>query len=314
MNEDIIKYIREESPGYCFEDLSGRDFWKSILSSYWNEEEMDDVLEIDPIHFLLLCGPYGSGKNTLLGAMAGEMIQGGYQYLEMDLMTITKEKIPSVIQLLCKEYKKTGPIFFLLKHLERIQDVRVLLKIHQWAEEREFPMIVASSVEDEDQLISDIRKLFHVHYIGLPDSEDRKAYFKYELESLFDNSSIQGMSKLVEGTEGYNYVQMASLVQRIKMRVKYSMLKEGKNVDIAMAWLQEEMVREVLEHSDIPKKTSSEAMDISALVQVLAGIQTAHPVQQTESVKSQEKDPISELRDKYNPRRVFDQGLMFVKE
>ena len=42
MNEDIKKYIGEESPGYCFEDLPGRDFWKTILASYWNEETMDD--------------------------------------------------------------------------------------------------------------------------------------------------------------------------------------------------------------------------------------------------------------------------------
>lgn len=311
MNEDIIKYIGEESTGYCFEDLSGRDFWKTILASYWNEEAMDDALEIDPVQFLLLCGPYGSGKNSLLGAMAGEMVQGGYEYLEVDLMTVPKEKIPAVFQFLCKEYKKDGPIYFRLNHLELLHDVRFLLKIHHWAEEREFPMIIAASIEDEGELSSDIRKIFHTHYIGLPDSEDRKAYFKYELESLFEHSSIQGINRLVEGTEGYNYIQMGSLVQRIKMRVKYSMLKEGKTMEIAMAWLQEEMIREVLEHSDIPKKNSSESMEVTALVQALSMIQ---PVQQTEAVKPQEKDPLSDLREKYNPRKVFDQSLMFVKE
>ena len=314
MNEDIKKYIGEESPGYCFEVLPGRDFWKTILASYWNEETMDDALEIDPVQLLLLCGPYGCGKSALLGAMAGEMVQGGYQYLEVDLMMIPKDKILSVFQFLCKEYKKDGPIYFHINHLECLHDVRLLLKTHHWAEEREYPMIIAASVEDEGELPSDIRKLFHIHYIGLPDSEDRKAYFKYELESLFDNSSIQGMSKLVDGTEGYNYVQMGSLVQRIKMRVKYSMLKEGKSMDIAMAWLQEELVQEVLEHSDVPKKNSSESMDVTALVQAMAMIQPVHQAQQTESVKSQEKDPLTELREKYNPRKVFDQGLMFVKE
>ena len=110
MNEDIKKYIGEESPGYCFEDLPGRDFWKTILASYWNEETMDDALEIDPVQLLLLCGPYGCGKSALLGAMAGEMVQGGYQYLEVDLMMIPKDKILSVFQFLCNEYKKDGPI------------------------------------------------------------------------------------------------------------------------------------------------------------------------------------------------------------
>ncbi len=304
MNEDIIKYIGEDSPGYCFENVIGRGFWKTILASYWNTEAMDEALLIEPIQSLLLYGPFGSGKNTLLEAMAGEMIQGGYNYLYIDLLTIPKEKIPFVFRYIYTEYKKKGPLFLRIYHLERLQDVRLLQKLLHWAEERETPMIITAAVEDENELPKDIRKMFYAHYIGLPGAEDRKAYFEEELENLFENASSQGMKKLMEDTDGYNYVQMASLVQRIKMRVKYTMLKEGKTIDRAMDYLNDSVIQEVLKNSELPKKKSSETMDLSALVQAMSNIQPvqAQTVKKTEIVKPQKRDPLAAL----HPSKIFD--------
>ena len=314
MNEDIAKYISEEPVDCCFDDLSGRDFWKSILGSYWNEQSMDDALDIPNVQCVLLHGPFGSGKNSLIQTMAGEMVQGGYHYLELDFSTIPKEKIRSVFKALCQDYTKNGPVFLALNHLDKLKDVRALWDYYAWANERDVSTIIAAVVEDADALMSDIRKLFHAYYIDLPDSDDRKAYFKDKLESLFENSSIQGMNKLVDGTEGFNYIQMESLAHQLKMRVKYAMLKEGKSIDIAMSWLQAEMIDEVLAKTKIPAKKTSDAMDLSGLVQVLAMVQNVQNVQNAEQVQPQEKDPLSDLRAKYNPRKVFDQGLMFVKE
>lgn len=304
MNEDIVKYIGEDSPGYCFENLVGRGFWKTILASYWNTEEMDDALFIEPVQSVLLYGPYGSGKNTLLEAMAGEMIQGGYNYLYINLLTIPKEKIASVFKYIYTEYKKKGPLFLRIYHLERLQDIRLLQKLLQWAEERENPMVIAASVEDEDDLPKDIRKMFYAYYIGLPSEEDRKAYFMEELENLFNNASSQGMKKLVQDTEGYNYVQMASVVQCIKMRVKYSMLKEGKTINMAMDYLNDSVIQEVLKNTELPKKKSSESMDLSALVQAISNIQPAQVQfeKKTEVVKPQRRDPLAGL----HPSKIFD--------
>ena len=33
-----------------------------------------------------------------------------------------------------------------------------------------------------------------------------------------------------------------------------------------------------------------------------------------EQIQPKEKDPLEDLRAKYNPKKVFDQGLMFAKK
>lgn len=314
MSEDIIKYIGEEPLGYCFDDLSGREFWKSILGSYWHVDAIDEALDLPMAQCVLLYGPYGSGKNTLVQAMAGEMVQGGYQYLELDFLTIPKEKIRSVFKLLKSDYIHKNPTFLFLNHLDRLKDVQVLWHFYEWANEGDVPVIVAGVVEDETILPSDIRKLFHAYYIGYPDKDDRKAYFEDNLASLFENTSIQGMSKLLDATEGYSYVQMEAFVQRMKLRVKYDIIKNGKTADLALAWLQAEMIEEILAKSSLPQKEQQGIPDMSAIVQALASVSQVQNMQGSQVVQTESKDPLSDLRSKYNPKKVFDQGLMFVKD
>lgn len=313
MTEDIIKYIGTEPLGCRFEDLSGREFWKSILGSYWYVDVIDEELDLPMAQCVLLYGPYGSGKNTLIQAMAGEMVEGGYTYLELDFMAIPKEKVRMVFKMLKNDYLQKGPVFLFLNHLEYFKDIQGLWALYEYANEGDSPVIIAGAVEDETVLSSDIRKLFHTYYIGLPDKEDRKAYFEENLKNFFSNVAKQGINKLLDGTEGYNYVQMESLIQRIKMRVKYDILKNGKSVELALSWLQAELVDEILSKGSLPVKEYHESADMSALIQAIASIQPAQNIQNTE-VKKTEKDPLSDLRSKYDPKKVFDQGLMFVKD
>lgn len=315
MNEDIGRYIDEEPLGCCFDDISGRDFWKSILGSYWHVENIDEALELPSVQCVLLHGPFGSGKNTLLQAMAGEMIQGGYKYLELDFDKIPKEKIRPVFKQLKSEYIQAGPIFLFLNHLERFKDARVLWNFFESASSGSYPLIMAGVVSDDNALPSDVRKLFHAYYIGLPEREDRKAYFKDNLEELFDNSSYQGMEKLLDGTEGCNYVQMESLAQQIKMRVKYEILKNGKDLEIAMSWMEADLIEEVLAKNKLPSKQSENHEDLTAMMQAILSAQTVQEVQEVKEQSNQrEMNPLDDLRAKYGPKKVFDQGLMFVKE
>ena len=103
MSEDIRNYIGEEPLGCCFSDISGRDFWKAILGSYWHVEEIDEALEIPLVQGVLLHGPFGSGKHTLIQAMAGEMIQGGYRYLELDFRKIPASCVENVLDFIVSE-------------------------------------------------------------------------------------------------------------------------------------------------------------------------------------------------------------------
>ena len=312
MNEDIRKYIGEQALGCCFSDLSGRDFWKSILGSYWFTRENDESLALPMVQCLVLHGPFGSGKTSLIQAMAGEMIEGGYTYLELDLKWIPKKSVCSVFELLKTEYIKNGPIFIFINHLDEFGEAAVMWDFYEWAGLREEPMIIAGIAKDDENLDSDIRKLFHSYYIDLPDRLDREAFFKENLEQLFDRSSIQGMTKLLDGTEGYDYMQMESLIQKIKMRIKFEILKHGKALDVAMSWLSPEFIEEVLIKSKPHKASNVETNDLTALIQAMAAIKTSSDEQVKE--KTKEIDPLSDFQSKFSPKKIFDQGLMFVKD
>ena len=164
------------------------------------------------------------------------------------------------------------------------------------------------------KILPDLRKLFHMYWIEFPDRMDRKVFLSENLEELFDNKSIQGMEKMLDGTEGYNYIQLESFVHQIKMRVKYAVLKEGKTLDLAMAWLENDYIEEVLSKSRQPKKEHGVSNDLSDILQALSSVQMSSSVQTKEQTKPKEVDPLDDLRAKYSPKKVFDQGLMFAKK
>ena len=314
MNEEIRNYIGEEPLGCCFSDISGRDFWKAILGSYWHVDEIDETLELPAVQGVLLHGPYGSGKNTLLQAMAGEMVQGGYRYLEMDFQKIPKTKAAMVFDEIKRDYLGTQPIFLFLNRLDLFENASLLWEFYHAADETGYPVILAGAVENETDIAPDIRKLFHSYWIDVPDRMDRKAFFVENLESLFEHASIQGMEKLLDGTEGYNYIQMESLVNQLKLRVKYTVLKEGKTLELAMAWLEVDFIEEALERSKQPKMENHGVSDVSAILQALSNIPAASAAQTKEAEQPNGKDPLEDLRAKYSPKKVFDQGLMFAKK
>ena len=314
MSDEIRNYIGEEPLGCCFSDLSGRDFWKSILGSYWHVEDIDEALAFSLVQGVLLHGPYGSGKNTLLQAMAGEMVQGGYRYLEIDFQIISKEKVRKVFELLAKEYIGTGPIFLFISHLNALKDAAALWEFYAKANEGAYPVLIVSAIEDETMIDADIRKLFHSYWLDIPDRGDRKAYFKDNLEVLFDSVPNEGIKKLLDSTEGFNYVELESLANQLKLRVKYAVLKEGKDLDIAMSWLETAYIEEVLAKVKHPKVNDQSVGDLSAIMQVLSALPAAPATQSNEQIQLKEKDPLEDLRAKYNPKKVFDQGLMFAKK
>ena len=314
MSDEIRNYIGEEPLGCCFSDLSGRDFWKSILGSYWHVEEIDEALAFSLVQGVLLHGPYGSGKNTLLQAMAGEMVQGGYRYLEIDFQAIPKEKVRNVFELIEKEYIGTGSVFLFVSHLNTLKDAAALWEFYAKANEGEYPVLMASAIEDETTIVPDVRKLFHTYWVDVPDRADRKAYFTDHLSVLFDSVPNEGMKKLLDGTEGFNYIQLESLANQLKLRVKYAILKEGKDLDIAMSWLEGAYIEEVLAKVKRPKVSDQNVGDLSALMQVLSSLPSAPAARPNEQIHPKEKDPLEDLRAKYNPKKVFDQGLMFAKK
>jgi hypothetical protein len=318
MSEDIRHYITKESLGNTFSDVAGRDFWKKILSCYYYEETVNEALELESVQCLLLYGPVGSGKNQLIQAMAGEMEAAGYQYLEINMEIVPSGQMAALLEHILKDYLSNSPCYLLVQHIEYAQDADLWWEFWNKAMEGQFPLILAAVTEDETLIRPEIRKMFQTYYIGLPDESDRREYFRQNMNRIFKNLSIHGMKLLVDGTEGYNYMQLESVVKQIKLCVKFQIVNQEKDIVSAKSWLEAGMVEEVLAKGQLVPtgRNGLPEMDMSALVQAVSA---AQPVK-TEDFQEAEvqKKTVGEDKEKpdllsgLNPEDLFDVKVSLI--
>lgn len=317
---NIQEYIQTEHSGLTFENVYGREFWKKILGSYASQEESDEALGLENVQNFLLFGPFGSGKTTLLLAQAGEMISAGYQYLEVNLKKTPENILPQLVDYILQHYLAQQPCYLYLDHIELLTDSEPLYDLYNQAAENEYYLIMAAAAEDETGLNPDIRKLFAAYYVGLPDEGDRKAYLEAELESLFEHASLSSMRTLLEGTEGYSYIQLDAVIRQIKLRVKYRVLAGEAKLENAMNMLKPELIEEVLANKQpVVVRKHQEGMaseDLTAILQALTAVQPAvkeEKLEEKPEEKAETMDPLEALRAKYSPKKVFDQGVYLTK-
>lgn len=313
MGGNIQEYIQTEHSGVKFENICGREFWKRVLGSYVADETSDQVLEMETSQGILLYGPFGSGKTTLLAAQAGEMISAGYQYLEVDLTKIPEDRMPELCEVIL-EYCEKGPCYLYLDHIEVISDGALLWKLYAQATRNENHLMMTAAAEDVCRLNPIIRKLFHVHYVGLPDASERQNYLNTMLQRNFKHESLQCMKLLVDGTDGYNYLELNALINQIKLQIKYRILSHEISEKQAMNILSIDIVEEVLAMKK-PEEKQNESIGISnenmaALMQMFTSVQ-APPAPETEKKDEKIEKAPEDLLEDLDPEAVFNQGLYF---
>lgn len=315
---DIQKYIKTEHPGYTFEDICGRDFWKKILGSYHQAADADEALGLSNCQCLLLYGPFASGKSTLLSVQAGEMVSAGYQYLSVNLKKVPKEMVSQVFRYILDEFLPQKPCYLYLEHIEALKDGELLWSmVEEAAEHEDYYLIVGAAAEDVEQVDPFVRKFFMAYYVNLPDASDREAYLKEYLEDNFEHASVKSMRLLVEQTEGYNYLQLEALASQIKFRIKYQILTKETTVESATNMLRPELLEEVLAMKKpvLKKETGGSGINSEELAAILQTIAAAQPAREKETPKENVPvDPVQQLREKYAPKKVFNQGVYLTKD
>ena len=311
MGVNMQDYIQTSHSGNTFEKVCGRGFWKRILKSYVPDETTDEALQLETSQAILLYGPFGAGKTTLLYAQVGEMISAGYQYLEVDLRDIPDGRMPELCEEIL-EYCAKGPCYLYLDHIEDLSDGMPLWELSAQAAEDKNCLTMVATAEEARTLNPVIRKLFQTYYVGLPDASDRRSYLDEMLQSRFEHPSLQGMNLLVDGTEGFNYLEMDALINQIKLQIKYRIQNHEITVEQAVNIMDRDILEEVLAMKKPEERKNDGAgisdANIAALMQMVASAKAAPPVEEPE--EKIERAPRDLLED-LDPDAVFDQGLYF---
>lgn len=122
------------------------------------------------------------------------------------------------------------------------------------------------------------------------------------------------MKLLVDGTDGYNYLELNALINQIKLQIKYRILSHEISEKQAMNILSKDIVEEVLAMKK-PEEKQNESIGISnenmaALMQMFTSVQ-APPAPETEKKDEKIEKAPEDLLEDLDPEAVFDQGLYF---
>ena len=170
---------------------------------------------------------YSDGKYT------GTCLLYTSQYLEVDLRDIPDGRMPELCEEIL-EYCAKGPCYLYLDHIEDLSDCMPLWELSAQAAEDKNCLTMVATAEEARTLNPVIRKLFQTYYVGLPDASDRRSYLDEMLQSRFEHPSLQGMNLLVDGTEGFNYLEMDALINQIKLQIKYRIQNHEITVEQAV--------------------------------------------------------------------------------
>ena len=210
------------------------------------------------------------------------------------------------------EYCAKGPCYLYLDHIEDLSDCMPLWELSAQAAEDKKCLTMVATAEEARTLNPVIRKLFQTYYVGLPDASDRRSYLDEMLQSRFEHPSLQGMNLLVDGTEGFNYLEMDALINQIKLQIKYRIQNHEITVEQAVNIMDRDILEEVLAMKKPEERKNDGAgisdANIAALMQMVASAKAAPPVEEPE--EKIERAPRDLLED-LDPEAVFDQGLYF---
>ena len=94
------------------------------------------------------------------------------------------------------------------------------------------------------------------------------------------------MNLLVDGTEGFNYLEMDALINQIKLQIKYRIQNHEITVEQAVNIMDRDILEEVLAMKKPEERKNDGAgisdANIAALMQMVASAKAAPPVEEPE--------------------------------
>lgn len=241
-----IEGVSTNCAGVTFGDIQGQEAAKQYFE--WITYRDPDLTEENPgPAAVMVLGPQGSGKDMVLHAVAGTLVERGYQCI--NLMVPRAGMLPEGFTDYVEAQLQQAPCVLTLRKVERLQDADGLLDLLNRGADAEHHLLVVASAVKAEQLDGNLAMPFTYVYLRKPNLTERQLFFTNYQEGAFRKH----FKVLAEKTEDYGYAQLCSICTLMKAKIDY-FTKTNPIFDETDEDEVEQQILMVVDNYDIPKQ------------------------------------------------------------
>lgn len=239
----LTDYYQKTFP-VSLKDLAGREALKNMLQSFCPASVLDRILELQNSSVLLLSGPKGTGKKTLVLALAGELHARGIKCLFLkgrDLSGKDGGEAKERIRILADELSRGEPLFVCLKEPEELAEkegTELLGKVLGNLRRSTLPISFFAITEKEESIPMDLWNVFTICRVAFPNLEDRMAFFQKKWPLGLHMESKLSFEAMANKTEGLSYYELDHLLAISKRIFKGYGLRIYQSEELFLTALQ----------------------------------------------------------------------------
>lgn len=234
--------------GTTLDDIAGQRRLRTFLQGIAGNQQEAVRMAMSMVHRILICGPKGSGKDTLIQAAAATFQQSGYRYFCVTIPRdgeLHQERVDEILKALNQE-----DCVLVIRHLEKLKEEEDLDYLLCMAQEKSHCLVVLAKTESLDKIKEEVQDCFQHYYAVLPDSEDREDLFR----ALFPDALRDCAAGFAGKTEKYGYGQLAALASWTAMKYENG----GKEIENPYRFA-EEMLKDFCPEPQQNKKAEAKA-------------------------------------------------------
>lgn len=241
--QETVNNWYKEDPGYGFDQVSGMDDVKHMLSDCVRDASMEALnryLKIPSMKSFFFYGPPGCGKTYIIEAFAHELMQQGYKFMSLssaDIHSKFSGEADKIVQRAFREAVDNAPCILFMDEVDGVCQNRNLPNLSDFnmqltttfltaynglsranAEEKSVIFIGATNYPaNVDAAMLDRVELVR---IPLPEEEVRSQVFRSALENIVRLEPGLGWLDMAVATEGYNQRDVKAIIEKLKKLIR----------------------------------------------------------------------------------------------
>lgn len=241
--QETVNNWYKEDPGYGFDQVSGMDDVKHMLSDCVRDASMEALnryLKIPSMKSFFFYGPPGCGKTYIIEAFAHELMQQGYKFMSLssaDIHSKFSGEADKIVRRAFREAVDNAPCILFMDEVDGVCQNRNLPNLSDFnmqltttfltaynglsranAEQKSVIFIGATNYPaNVDAAMLDRVELVR---IPLPEEEVRSQVFRSALENIVRLEPGLGWLDMAVATEGYNQRDVKAIIEKLKKLIR----------------------------------------------------------------------------------------------
>ena len=245
--DTIERWYRTERPGHSLDDVVGMDDMKRIIQ----EELLDNIgwdktdayLKIPALNSFLLYGPFGTGKSFFIEAVAGELMDKGFRFIQLSGADVHDSYVgvgEKVVKAAFQEAVDNAPAILYMDEFENMCSDRssskeghekrlsvALMEAYNILTACEKPVIFMAATNYPDQIEKAmISRIMTFVPVPLPSEEVRINYFQRKLKSAIHFGDDIDAEYMADVTDNYCFRDLDKIVFQIYKRIKKQAIEQ----------------------------------------------------------------------------------------